>query len=108
MTYARSASLPWAIRLTRCKLSSQRRRRRCRPTGTMTPPAQTGDAVPVRYLVSAYCPDREHPVGYHLRIRRDGIGAIVDGPSIGSAQSAQYDLEGLHGIMLDLLTRASR
>jgi hypothetical protein len=75
---------------------------------TMTPPAQPGDAVPVRYLVSAYCPDREHPVGYHLRVQADGIGAVVDGPGIGSAQSVRYDLEGLRGIMLDLLARASR
>jgi hypothetical protein len=75
---------------------------------TITPPAQTGDAVPVRYLVSAYCPDREHPVGYHLRVRGDGIRAVVDGPNISSAQPAQYDLEGLRGIMLDLLAWASR
>jgi len=75
---------------------------------TMTPPAQAGDAVPVRYLVSAYCPDRENPVGHHLRVRGDGIRAVVDGPSTGSAQPAQYDLEGLRGIMFDLLTWASR
>jgi hypothetical protein len=75
---------------------------------TITPPAQPGDAAPVRYLVSAYCPDREHPAGYHLRVRGDGIRAVVDGPNIGSAQSAQYDLEGLCGIMLDLLDWASR
>jgi hypothetical protein len=75
---------------------------------TMTPPAQPGDAVPVRYLVSAYCPDREHPADYHLSVRGDGIRAVVDGPSLGIAPSAQYDLEGLHGIMLDLLARASR
>jgi hypothetical protein len=75
---------------------------------TMTPPAQPGDGAPVRYLVSAYCPDREHPAGHHLRVRGDGIRAAVDGPSTSSAQSAQYDLEGLRGIMLDLLARASR
>jgi hypothetical protein len=75
---------------------------------TMASPAQPGEAEPVRYLVSAYCPDREHPVGYHLRVQGDGIGAVVDGPGIGSAQSVRYDLEGLRGIMLDLLARASR
>jgi hypothetical protein len=75
---------------------------------TMTPPAQPGDAVPVRHLVSAYCPDREHPVDYHLGVRGDGARAVVDGPGMGSDQSAHYDLEGLRGIMLDLLARASR
>jgi hypothetical protein len=75
---------------------------------TMTPPAQPGDAVPVPYLVSAYRPDREHPVGYHLRVRGDGIRAFVDGPSTGGAQPAHYDLDGLRGIMLDLLAGASR
>lgn len=73
---------------------------------TMTPPAQPGDAVPMRYLVSVYCPDREHPVGYHLSVRGDGIRAVVDGSSIGGAQPAQCDLEGLRRIMLDLLARA--
>jgi hypothetical protein len=75
---------------------------------TIAPPAQPGDAVSVRYLVSAYCPDREHPVGYHLSVQGDGTRAVVGGPSAGSAQSAQYDLDGLRGIMLDLLAGASR
>lgn len=75
---------------------------------TITPPAQPGDAVPVRYLVSAYCPDREHPVGYHLSVRGDGVRAVVGGPSAGGTQSAEYDLDGLRGTMLDLLARASR
>jgi hypothetical protein len=74
---------------------------------TMTPPAQPGDGVPVRYLVSAYCPDRERPVGYHLSIRGDGIRAVVGGPSADSAQSAEYDLDGLRGTLLDLLAWAS-
>jgi hypothetical protein len=75
---------------------------------TMTPPAQPGDAVPVRYLVSVYCPDREHPAGHHLSVRGDGIRAVVDGASIGGAQPAPCDLEGLRAIMLDLLSRATR
>jgi hypothetical protein len=75
---------------------------------TMTPPAQRGGAVPVPYLLSAYCPDRQDPVGYHLRVRGDGTRAVVDGPGVASAQPAEYDLEQLRGIMLDLLARASR
>ena len=75
---------------------------------TMTPPAQPGDAAPVPYLVSAYCPDPQDPVGYHLRVRGDGTRAVVDGPGIASAQPANHDLEQLRGIMLDLLARASR
>jgi hypothetical protein len=75
---------------------------------TMTPPAQPGDAEPVRYLVSAYRPDREHPAGYHLSVRGDGIRAVVDRSSIGGAPSAPCDLEELHGVMLDLIARVSR
>jgi hypothetical protein len=75
---------------------------------TMTPPAQPGEAAPVPYLVSAYSPDRQDPAGYHLRVRGDGIQALVDGPGIDSAQPAQHDLEQLRGFMLDLLARASR
>jgi S-DNA-T family DNA segregation ATPase FtsK/SpoIIIE len=75
---------------------------------TIAPPAPSGDAAPVRYLVSAYCPDREYPAGYHLTVRGDGTRAVVGGPGAGSAQSAQYDLDGLRGIMLDLLAGVSR
>jgi hypothetical protein len=75
---------------------------------TIAPPAQPGDAAPVRYLVSAYCPDREYPAGYHLTVRGDGTRAVVGGPSAGSAQSAQHDLDGLRGIMLDLLAGVSQ
>jgi hypothetical protein len=62
----------------------------------------------VRYLVSAYCPDRENPVGYHLSVRKDGSRAVVDGTGSGGTQTAHYDLEGLRGIMLDLLAKAAR
>ncbi len=75
---------------------------------TMTPPAQPGDEAPVRYLVSAYCPDREHPAGFQLRVQAHGTRAVVGWPGAGSAQPAQHDLDGLRGIMLDLLARASR
>lgn len=74
----------------------------------MTPPTQPDDALPVRYLVSAYCPDRENPVGYHLSVRKDGSRAVVDGTGSGGTQTAHYDLEGLRGIMLDLLAKAAR
>ena len=74
----------------------------------MTPPAQPGEAPPVQYLVSAYRPDREHPVGFQLSVQAYGTRAVVGGPSASSAQSAQYDLDGLRGILLNLLAEASR
>jgi hypothetical protein len=63
-----------------------------------------------RYLVSAYRPDRELPVGYHVGVRGDGSRAVVDGPDIGSAESpgTSYDLEGLSGLMHNLLSEAAR
>jgi hypothetical protein len=76
---------------------------------TITPPAEAGEAIPTRYLVSAYRPDRENPVGYHLGVRGDGLRATVDGLITGNGQPAvtEYDLAGLRGIMLQLLTEAS-
>lgn len=72
---------------------------------TMTPPSAQGGAQPMRYQVSAYRPDREQPVGYHLGVRGDGFRATVDGPGVGSGE---YELEGLQATMLRLLTEASR
>lgn len=72
---------------------------------TMTPPAQPDDAAAVRYSVSAYRPDREQPVGYHLGVCGDGSRATVEGPGVGSGE---YNLEGLHAMMLRLLAEASR
>jgi hypothetical protein len=72
---------------------------------TITPPSGQGEAKPMRYLVSAYRPDLEQPVGYHLGVRGDGARATVDGPGVGSGE---YNLEGLHTMMLRLLTEASR
>jgi hypothetical protein len=76
---------------------------------TITPPRDSGEAIPTRYLVSAYCPDRENPVGYRLGVRGDGTRATVDGVMIGNGESAitEYDLAGLRGIMLQLITEAS-
>jgi hypothetical protein len=74
---------------------------------TIAPPAQPGKADPVRYLVSAYRPDREQPVGYHLGVRGDGQRAVIDRQGSGEHAGAMYDLEGLSGIMLRLLTEAS-
>ena len=73
---------------------------------TISPPPQT----PMRYLVSAYRPDHEHPVGYHLGVRGDGTWAVVDGPGIESTEptGTSYDLEGLSGLMLSLLSAAAR
>lgn len=76
---------------------------------TMTPPAaQPGEAAPVRYLVSAYRPDRAQPVGYHLGVRGDGRQAAVDGLAGEIGRSSCFDLQGLQAIMLNLLTEASR
>jgi hypothetical protein len=76
---------------------------------TMTPPAaQPGEDFPVRYLVSAYRPDREQPLGYHLSIRADGNRAVVDGLAGEYAGPPSFDLEELQGVMLNLLTEAAR
>jgi len=74
---------------------------------TITPPAQPGKAAPVRYLVSAYRPDREQPAGYRLGVRGDGQRAVIDGLESGEPAGAAYDLQGLSGIMRRLLTEAS-
>jgi hypothetical protein len=73
------------------------------------PPRQRG-AVPARYLVSAYRPDREHPASYTLGVTGDGSRAFVDGSGagVGDLTRAGYDLEGLTAIMLNLLAEASR
>lgn len=77
---------------------------------TITPPAESGEAIFTRYLVSAYRPDRENPAGYHLGVRGDGARAVVDGPATvsGESASAGYDLEALQAIMLGLLAEAAR
>jgi hypothetical protein len=75
---------------------------------TITPPLKQGEAFSTRYLVSAYRPDREHPVGYHLGVRGNGVRAVLDGPGTSELAGAEYDLEGLRAIMLNLLTGASR
>jgi hypothetical protein len=75
---------------------------------TLRPPAQPGDAFPARYLVSAYRPDQEQPLGYHLRVRADGSRAVVDGLAGEYAGPPSFDLEGLQAVMLNLLTEASR
>jgi hypothetical protein len=76
---------------------------------TITPPPQPIEAMPTRYLVSAYRPDRERPAGYHLSVQGDGLRATVDqlGSGSGGSTGAEYDLEGLSAIMLKLLTEAS-
>jgi hypothetical protein len=77
---------------------------------TITPPARPGTAVAPRYLVSAYRPDRENPHGYHLGVRGNGTRAILDQPGHGNSElaTADYDLEGLQAVMLQLLAEASR
>ena len=75
---------------------------------TIAPPRQRGGAVPTRYLVSAYHPDRENPAGSQLGVTGDGARAFVDEPGAGDLARAEYDLEGLGAIMLKLLTGASR
>ena len=76
---------------------------------TITPPTVAGQAVPTRSLVSAYRPDQENPVGYHLGVRGDGTRAVVDGFTTrkGEPTATEYDLASLCGIMHQLLTEAS-
>jgi hypothetical protein len=73
---------------------------------TIGAPAQPGGVSP-RYLVSAYRPDREAPVGYHLGVLGDGSRAVVDGLDSGGVTAA-YDLGALSSVMLGLLTEAAR
>jgi hypothetical protein len=73
---------------------------------TVSPPVRPGASASSGWLVSARYPDRKNPAGYRLRIRGDGTEADLDGPTRGGP--AQYDLEGLRAVMLDLLTRLSR
>jgi hypothetical protein len=60
--------------------------------------------------VSVYHPDRKNPAGYRLRVRSDGTRALLDSPGIGDGDlaAAEYDVEGLRAVMLDLITRPSR
>jgi hypothetical protein len=73
---------------------------------TVSPPMQPGASASLGWLVSARYPDRKNPAGYRLRIRGDGTKACLDGLTHGGP--TQYDVEGLHTVMLDLLTRPSR
>jgi hypothetical protein len=66
---------------------------------TISPPQRAGEAVPSAWLVSAYHPDRKSPLGYRLSVRGDGTRARLGG--------AEYDVEGLRSVMLDLITRPS-
>jgi hypothetical protein len=77
---------------------------------TITPPMVSGEAIATRYLVCAYRPDRQNPAAYRLGVRGDGTRAVVDGPSAvnGEAAAADYDLEALQAIMLELLAEAAR
>ncbi len=77
---------------------------------TIAPPQQPGGAVPTRYLVSAYHPDRDSPASHHLGVTGDGSRAFVDGPGVGAGvlTREEYDLEGLGAIMLNVLTRVPR
>jgi len=73
---------------------------------TISLPRRSDGPVPSGYLVSAYHPDQENPVGYRLRVRGDGTRARVD--SDGDQAAAEYDVEGLREVMLELITRPSR
>ena len=77
---------------------------------TITPSTESGEATSTQYLVSAYRPDREHPVGYHLGVRGDGARAVVDGHGTGCGEPAraEYDLGALQAIMLELIAEAAR
>jgi hypothetical protein len=69
---------------------------------TVSPPLRPAAAASSGWLVSAWYPDRNTPPRYRLRIRGDGIKADLDGLAQGGP--TQYDVEGLHAVMVDLLT----
>jgi hypothetical protein len=73
---------------------------------TVYPPLQPGAPASLGWLLYAWYPDRKNPAGYRLRIRGDDTEADLDGLTHGGP--AQYDVEGLRAVMLDLLTRLSR
>jgi hypothetical protein len=73
---------------------------------TVSPPMRPGASASLEWLVSVRYPDRKNPAGYRLRIRGDGTNGCVGGLTHGGP--TQYDVEGLHTVMLDLLTRPSR
>ncbi|MGD0607637.1 MAG: hypothetical protein ABSA53_29135 [Streptosporangiaceae bacterium] len=77
---------------------------------TISPPRRSGQALPSAYSVRAYHPDRKNPVGYSLSVRGDGTKARLEAPGAGDGQqaAAEYDVEGLRAVMLDLLTQPSR
>jgi hypothetical protein len=77
---------------------------------TISPPRRSGEVPSCAYLVSVYHPDRQNPAGYRLRVRSDGMRALLDSPGIGDGDlaAAEYDVEGLRAVMLDLITRPSR
>lgn len=72
---------------------------------TISPPHRSGEAA---WLVSAYHPDRQSPLGYRLSVRGDGTKARLDGPGDGDPAGISCDVEGLRSVMLDLITRPSR
>lgn len=73
---------------------------------TISPPMRPGASASLGWLVSAWYPDRMNPPGNHLRIRGDGTKACLDG--LAHDAPTQYDVEGLHTVMLDFLTRPAR
>ena len=73
---------------------------------TVCPPLPPTASAAPGWLVSAWYPGRKHPVRNRLTIRGDGTRACLDGLAQGAP--AQYDVKGLHAVMLDFLTGPSR
>jgi hypothetical protein len=69
---------------------------------TVSPPWPPGAPASPGWLLSAWYPGRKNPAGYRLRIRGDGSRARLDGLARGAP--AEYDVEGLHVVMRDLLS----
>ncbi len=72
---------------------------------TVSPPLRPGASASLGWLVYAWYPGQKNPAGHRLRIRGDGTKARLGG--FAHRAPAQYDVEGLHAVMLDLLTPPS-
>jgi hypothetical protein len=74
------------------------------------PPPQRPDVDPGSARVVSFYrrSDGRDPAGVRLRVWGDGTKARLEGPGARDQAGAEYDLEGLSAVMLDLLTVPQR